>query len=26
MIVGGRTGGQKQPSQIIDWASGRKIR
>lgn len=26
MVVGGRTGGRKQPSQIIDWATGRRLR
>lgn len=26
MILGGRTGGRKQPSQIIDWASGKRLR
>jgi L-threonylcarbamoyladenylate synthase len=26
LILGGRTGGHKQPSQIIDWRSGNRIR
>lgn len=26
MVIGGRTGGRKQPSQIIDWATGRRLR
>lgn len=26
IVLGGRTGGRKQPSQIIDWVSGSKIR
>ncbi|MDF7675190.1 L-threonylcarbamoyladenylate synthase [Neisseriaceae bacterium ESL0693] len=26
LVLGGRTGGRKQPSMIIDWASGRRLR
>lgn len=26
LILGGRTGGRRQPSQIIDWASGKRLR
>ena len=26
MVVGGRTGGRKQPSQIINWQSGQRLR
>lgn len=26
LLIGGRTGGRKRPSEIIDWASGRRLR
>ena len=26
MILSGRTGGRKQPSQIVDWVSGKRLR
>ncbi|PIT58979.1 L-threonylcarbamoyladenylate synthase [Snodgrassella alvi] len=26
MILGGRTGGRNQPSQIVDWVSGKRLR
>lgn len=26
MIIGGRTGGRRQSSQIMDWASGKRVR